>query len=155
MWFVIYLHLYISRPTMNASFLFSFFWFSLCRIVVKAKEISGYEKLPSTLYHATLAFILWKCHWFCCVWFSVSIEVKERQMLGWIVCRSSESLTKFCLFMQELPEPFRTMLEVMVKFIKDQGDLRSLSSSGTDRTNQKPNSSRYHILYNLILFERV
>ena len=46
---------------------------------------------------------------------------------------------------QELPEPFRTMLEVMVKFIKDQGDLRSLSSSGTDRTNQKLNSSRYHI----------
>lgn len=44
MWFVIYLHLYISRPTVKASFLFSFFWFSLCRIVVKAKEISGYEK---------------------------------------------------------------------------------------------------------------
>ena len=50
--------------------------------------------------------------------------------------------------MQELPEPFRTMLEVMVKFIKDQGDLRSLSSSGTDRTSQKTKSSRYHILYN-------
>ena len=71
------------------------------------------------------------------------------------MCRSSESLTTFCLFVQELPEPFRTMLEVMVKFIKDQGDLRSLSSSGTDRINQKPNSSRYHILRNLILFERV
>ena len=40
------------------------------------------------------------------------------------------------------------MLEVMVKFIKDQGDLKSLSSSGTDRTNQKSNSSRYHIMYN-------
>lgn len=37
-------HLYISRPTVKASFLFSFFWFSLCRIVVKANEISGYEK---------------------------------------------------------------------------------------------------------------
>ena len=129
------------------------FGFLYVELLCKAKEISGYEK--ASIYHAAFAFILWKRHWFCCVWFSVSIEVKERQMLGWIVCRSSESLTTFCLFMQELPEPFRTMLEVMVKFIKDQGDLRSLSSSGTDRTNQKPNSSRYHILYNLILFERV
>ncbi|KAJ7319204.1 hypothetical protein OS493_036367 [Desmophyllum pertusum] len=43
---------------------------------------------------------------------------------------------------KELPEPFRTMLEVMVKFIKEQGGLSSSSSVGTDRTNQRPSSSR-------------
>ncbi|KAL9961433.1 hypothetical protein ACROYT_G030371 [Oculina patagonica] len=42
---------------------------------------------------------------------------------------------------KELPEPFRAMLEVMVKFIKEQGGLTS-SSVGTDRTNQRPSSSR-------------
>ena len=69
-------------------------------------------------------------------------DVKVNSVVFRIICNI------VFLFVQELPEPFRTMLEVMVKFIKDQGDLRSLSSSGTDRTNQKPNSSRYHILYN-------
>ena len=69
-------------------------------------------------------------------------DVKVNSVVFRIICNI------VFLFVQELPEPFRTMLEVMVKFIKDQGDLRPLSSSGTDRANQKPNSSRYQILYN-------
>lgn len=60
-----------------------------------------------------------------------------------IICRMS-------LPLQELPEPFRTMLEVMVKFIKEQGGLSS-SSVATERTNQRPNSSRYYCLDLLII----
>lgn len=43
---------------------------------------------------------------------------------------------------KELPEPFRTMLEVMVKYIKEQGGLSSSSSVVADKVHERPRSSR-------------
>lgn len=43
---------------------------------------------------------------------------------------------------KELPEPFRTMLEVMVKCIKEQGGLSSSSSVGAEKVHERPRSSR-------------
>ena len=105
------------------------------------KETSGCEKVSA--YHANL-------YLYCVRGFVVTISQCQRKRRADVRMNSVifRIINSFFHFVQELPEPFRTMLEVMVKFIKDQGDLRSLSPSGTDRTNQKPNSSRYHILYN-------
>lgn len=43
---------------------------------------------------------------------------------------------------KELPEPFRTMLEVMVKYIKEQGGLSFSSSVVADKVHERPRSSR-------------
>ncbi|XP_044183130.1 probable ubiquitin carboxyl-terminal hydrolase MINDY-4 isoform X3 [Acropora millepora] len=44
---------------------------------------------------------------------------------------------------QELPEPFRTMLEVIVRFMRERDIQNSTSSHvGTERSNQRPNSAR-------------
>lgn len=45
---------------------------------------------------------------------------------------------------KELPEPFRTMLEVIVRFMRERDIQNSTSSHvGTERSNQRPNSARY------------
>lgn len=44
---------------------------------------------------------------------------------------------------KELPEPFRTMLEVIVRFMRERDIQNSTSSHvGTERSNQRPNSAR-------------
>lgn len=43
---------------------------------------------------------------------------------------------------KELPEPFRTMLEVIVQFMKDRDVPSSSSSVGTERSSQRSNSTR-------------
>lgn len=42
---------------------------------------------------------------------------------------------------KELPEPFRTMLEVIVRYMRDR-DNQTTSMIGNDRSRQRPNSSR-------------
>ena len=57
----------------------------------------------------------------------------------------TRNLLSYLLFGQELPEPFRTMLEVMVQFMKNRDVQRGSTSVGADKSSQKSKQTRYFI----------
>ena len=57
----------------------------------------------------------------------------------------TKNLLSYLLFGQELPEPFRTMLEVMVQFMKNRDVQRGSTSVGADKSSQKSKQTRYFI----------
>ena len=58
----------------------------------------------------------------------------------------TKNLLSYLLFGQELPEPFRTMLEVMVQFMKNRDVQSGSTSVGMDKSSQK--SKQQGINYN-------
>ena len=55
----------------------------------------------------------------------------------------TKNLLSYLLFGQELPEPFRTMLEVMVQFMKNRDVQSGSTSVGADKSSQKSKQTRY------------
>ena len=55
----------------------------------------------------------------------------------------TKTLLSYLFFGQELPEPFRNLLEVMVQFMKNQDVQSGSTSAGTGNSSQKSKQTRY------------